>query len=165
MHAAKIDEGEGFIGTPAEIAALERRPARSPSVAGHDLPAARRVEKSATAERTVKRGGKTYKMKTAKLGKKKTAKPAAKIAREIARAQIAGHPIGTDTPATDACPDCHKRPTTYNMLEEGGHECGNCGARVSLAVTPYAAAKIKTCRKCGKPVSGKICANCGAPSR
>ena len=141
-------------------------------MAGQDLPAARRVEKAATAERTVRRGGKTYKMKTARIGKKKTAKskPAARIARETARAQIAGHPVVETTGpvvSTGACPDCHEQPATYNLLEEGGYECGACGARVSLSVTPYVAApgKIKTCRKCGKPVSRKICPNCGTPSR
>lgn len=176
MHAAKIDDA-GFIGTPAEIAALERRKSTppAPSVAGQDLPAARRTEKAATAERTVKRAGRTYQMKTAQIGKKKI-KPVAKIAREAARAQIAGHPVVVTTSvaqdATGVCPECHEQPATYNLLEEGGYECGSCGARVSLNVIASAEgakqsqpAKTKTCRKCGKPVSGKICAHCGAVSR
>jgi len=167
----KIEEGgDSFVGSPAE-----RQPQSmpDPSVGGKSLGEARRSERVATAERTVKRQGKTYKMKTAKIGKhkqpaKKTLVSAANKA--INMAQIAGKAVASallpSYLAGAECPGCHVMPYIYRRDDAGHWACDECGTPVVLSVAlADPIVSQKKCRKCGKPVSGKICANCGSVTK
>ncbi len=145
-----------------------RRAVSTTTVAGKSLPEARKTERAATRERTVKRGGKTYNMKTAKIGKGKTSKskPAAKIAKEMNKAQIAGKVVQVErvvtapVHASPVCPACAVEPMSYTRQHEDAWRCGNCGASVVLSV---ALASAAACPSCGKPVNqgAAYCANCG----
>jgi len=155
------------VGTPAPAA--QAKPA--PSVSGKSMAAARKTERAAGRERTVKRNGKTIKMKTANIGKgkkpsKKTATATATAAKALSKAQIAGKVITVErvvtapVTASAKCPACNVEPLSYDR-KGSAWACGDCGAPVILSVS---LASEAACSACGKLVNkgAAFCGHCGA---
>jgi hypothetical protein len=145
---------------------IDTPPQRAPSVKGQDMVTARATAQRAEQTRTVQRNGKSYKMRTAKIGKQKPAKktPVATAHKATTRAQIAGKAVSVAVPAqvSAVCPGCKVEPSAYKKMSYGW-VCGDCGENVTLSVMP-ATSPDSTCPTCGKPVAAgtAFCGNCGA---
>lgn len=154
------------IGEPSATLQAKSPPPSAPSVRGQDLATARTTVRRAEQTRTVQRGGKSYKMRTAKIGKQKVGKKtvAGAVGKAVNKAQIAGKvvPLAMPIKASAVCPSCHQEPSAYKKMSYGW-VCGDCGENITLSVTPATSLDL-ACPTCGKPVAtgAMFCMICGA---